>query len=49
MEISLRAKLEEAREQYKWQLKDQQEAYGDAMREIHAREEHASLLRMDES
>lgn len=37
MENALRAKPEDVREQYERQLKDLQEAYGEAMLEIRAR------------
>ncbi len=49
MENALRAKPEDVREQHERQLKDLQEAYGEAMLEIHARKELASLLGKDEN
>ncbi len=49
MEHALRAKPEDVREQYERQLKDLQEAYGEAMLEIRARKKLASLLGKDES
>lgn len=49
MEKALRAKPEDVREQYERQLKDLQEAYGEAMLEIRARKKLASLLGKDES
>ncbi len=49
MENALRAKPEDVREQYERQLKDLQEAYGEAMLEIRARKKLASLLGKDES
>ena len=48
MENALRAKPEDVREQYKRQLKDLQEAYGEAMLKIRVREEPACLLGKDE-
>lgn len=42
-------KPEDVREQYERQLKDLQEAYGEAMLEIRARKKLASLLGKDES
>lgn len=48
MENALRAKPEDVREQHERQLKDLQEAYGEAMLEI-ARKELASLRGKDES
>ena len=44
IENVLRAKPEDVREQYERQLKDLQEAYGEAMLEIRARKKLASLL-----
>ncbi|OWB16883.1 hypothetical protein XocBAI15_19695 [Xanthomonas oryzae pv. oryzicola] len=44
-----RAKPEDVREQYARQLKDLQEAYGEAMLEIRARKKLVSLLGKDES
>src|SRR5690606_18528270 len=49
MENALRAKPEDVREQYERQLKELQEAYGEAMLEIRARKKLASLLGKDES
>jgi transposase-like protein len=49
MDNALRAKSEDVREQYERQLKDLQEAYGEAMLEIRARKKLASLLGKDES
>ena len=49
MENALRAKPEDVREQYERQLKDLQEAYGEAMLELRARKKLASLLGKDES
>lgn len=49
MENALRAKPEDVREQYERQLKDLQEAYGEAMLEIRARKKLASLLGKDET
>lgn len=49
MENALRAKPEDVRDQYERQLKDLQEAYGEAMLEIRARKKLASLLGKDES
>lgn len=49
MENALHAKPEDVREQYGRQLKDLQEAYGEAMPEIRARQRLASLLGKDES
>jgi len=48
MENSLRAKPEDVREQYERQLKDLQEAYGEAMLELRARKKLQSLLGEDE-
>jgi transposase-like protein len=44
MENALRAKPEDIREQYERQLKDLQEAYGEAMLELRARKKLQSLL-----
>ena len=49
MENSLRANPLDIREQYEKQLKDLQEAYGEAMLELRARKKLASLLGKDES
>lgn len=49
MENALRAKPEDVREQYERQLKDLQEAYGEAMLELRARKKFQSLLGKDES
>lgn len=49
MENALKAKPEDIREQYERQLKDLQEAYGEAMLELRARKKLASLLDKDES
>jgi hypothetical protein len=49
MENALRAKPEDAREQYERQLKDLQEAYGEAMLELRARKKLQSLLGKDET
>lgn len=48
MENALRAKPEDVREQYERQLKELQEAYGEAMLELRARKKLASLLGKDE-
>ncbi|WP_421793647.1 transposase [Hydrocarboniphaga effusa] len=48
MENALRAKPEDVREQYERKLKDLQEAYGEAMLELHARKKLQSLLGEDE-
>ena len=48
MENALRAKPEDVREQYERQLRDLQEAYGEAMLEIRARRKLQSLLGIDE-
>jgi hypothetical protein len=47
MENALRAKPEDVREQYERQLKDLQEAYGEAILELRARKIVASLLGKD--
>jgi len=44
MENALRAKPLDIREQYEKQLKELQEAYGEAMLELRARKKLASLL-----
>jgi transposase-like protein len=44
LENALRAKPEDVREQYERQLKDLQEAYGEAMLELRARSKLASLF-----
>lgn len=49
MENALKAKPEDIREQYERQLRDLQEAYGEAMLELRARKKLASLLGEDES
>lgn len=49
MENALRAKPEDIREQYERQLKDPQEAYGEAMLELRARKKLQSLLGGDET
>ena len=49
MENALRAKPEDVREQYERQLKDLQEAYGEAMLELRARKKLTSLLGKDET
>ena len=49
MENALRAKPEDVREQYERQLKDLQEAYGEAMLELRARKKLESLLGKDET
>ncbi len=48
MENALRANPLEIREQYEKQLKDLQEAYGEAMLELRARKKLQSLLGEDE-
>ena len=48
MENALRAKPEDIRDQYERQLKDLQEAYGEAMLELRARKKLQSLLGKDE-
>ncbi|QOD81751.1 DUF1153 domain-containing protein [Chromobacterium haemolyticum] len=47
MENALRAKPMEIREQYEKQIKDLQEAYGEAMLELRARKKLQSLLGED--
>lgn len=49
MENALRAKPEDVREQYERQLKDLQEAYGEAMLELRARKKLQSLLGKDDT
>lgn len=49
MENALRAKPEDVREQYERQLKNLQEAYGEAMLELRARKKLQSLLGKDDS
>jgi hypothetical protein len=49
MENALRAKPEDVREQYERQLKELQEAYGEAMLELRARKKLQSLLGKDET
>ena len=49
MENALKAKPEDIREQYERQLRDLQEAYGEAMLELRARKKLASLLGEDDS
>jgi len=44
MENALKAKPEDIREQYESQLKDLQEAYGEAMLELRARKKWEALL-----
>ena len=48
LENALRAKPLDVREQYERQLKDLQEAYGEAMLELRARKKLESLLGEDE-
>ena len=48
MENALRAKPEDVREQYERQMKELQEAYGEAMLELRARKKLQSLLGKDE-
>ena len=48
MENALRANPQDVREQYEQQLKDVQEAYGEAMLEPRARKKLQSLLEQDE-
>jgi len=48
MENALRAKPMEIREQYEKQIKDLQEAYGEAMLELRARKKLQSLLGEDD-
>lgn len=49
LENALRAKPEDVREQYERQLKDLQEAYGEAMLELRARKKWQSLVGKDET
>ena len=49
MENALKARPEDVREQYERQLKDLQEAHGEAMLELRARKKLASLLGQDEN
>jgi transposase-like protein len=49
MENALKAKPEDVRDQYERQLKDLQEAYGEAMLELRARKKLQSLLGKDET
>ncbi|PAT41699.1 transposase [Vandammella animalimorsus] len=49
MENALRAKPEDVRQQYERQLKELQEAYGEAMLELRARKKLATLLGTDET
>lgn len=49
MENALRARPQDVREHYERQLKDLQEAYGEAMLEIRARKKLESLLAKDET
>jgi len=49
MENALKAKPEDIREQHERQLKDLQEAYGEAMLELRARKKLQSLLGKDET
>ena len=49
MENALKAKPEDIREQYERQLKELQEAYGEAMMELRARKKLQSLLGKDET
>ena len=48
MENALKAKPDDIREQYERQLKELQEAYGEAMMELRARKKLQSLLGRDE-
>lgn len=48
MEYALRAKPRDVREQYERQLKELQEAYGEAMLELRARKKLQSLLDEEE-
>lgn len=47
IENALRSKLEDVREQYERQLRDLQEAYGEAMLELRARKKLQALLDED--
>ncbi len=49
MENALKAKPEDVRQQYERQIKDLQEAYGEAMLELRVRKKLESLLGKDES
>jgi hypothetical protein len=49
VENALRAKAEDVREQYERQLKELQEAYGEAMLELRARKRLTSLSGKDET
>ena len=49
MENALKAKPDDIREQYERQLKELQEAYGEAMMELRARKKLQSLLGRDET
>jgi transposase-like protein len=49
MENALKAKPEDVREQYERQVKQLQEAYGEAMLELRARKKLESLLGKDET
>ena len=49
MENALKARPGDVREQYERQLKELQEAYGEAMLELRARKKLQSLLGQDES
>ncbi len=49
MENALKAKPQDIREQYERQLRDLQEAYGEAMLELRARKKFQSLLGEDET
>jgi len=44
MENALRSKPLEIKEQYEWQLRELQDAYGEAMLELRARKKLSSLL-----
>ena len=48
MENALKANPQDVREQYERQLKELQEAYGEAMLELRARKKLQSLLGKDE-
>ena len=49
MENALKAKPDDIREQYERQLRELQEAYGEAMMELRARKKLQSLLGRDET
>ena len=49
MQNALKAKPDDIREQYERQLKELQEAYGEAMMELRARKKLQSLLGRDET